>query len=64
MISFIDMHKINARFEPQFKAQFQAFLDSGYYILGNKYHSLNRRSQIIAERSTVLERVMVLTRFG
>ena len=36
MISFIDMHKINARFEPQFKAQFQAFLDSGYYILGNQ----------------------------
>lgn len=36
MISFLDMHKINARFESQFKAQFQAFLDSGYYILGNQ----------------------------
>ncbi|EDM42946.1 aminotransferase, DegT/DnrJ/EryC1/StrS family protein [unidentified eubacterium SCB49] len=36
MIPFLDLHKVNARFEPQFKASFQEFLDSGYYVLGNQ----------------------------
>lgn len=35
MISFLDLHKINLRFEPQFREVFQHFLDSGHYILGN-----------------------------
>ncbi len=35
MISFLDLHKINARHENSFKELFQEFLDSGYYILGN-----------------------------
>lgn len=34
MIQFLDLHKINARFEAQFKVAFQHFLDSGQYILG------------------------------
>lgn len=34
MIKFLDIHKVNARFEEQFKQEFQSFLDSGYYILG------------------------------
>lgn len=34
MIPFLDLHKVNARFEAQFKMQFQEFLDSGWYILG------------------------------
>jgi len=35
MIKFLDLHKINARFESQFQEQFQQFLDSGHYVLGN-----------------------------
>ena len=34
MIKFLDLHKVNARFEEQFRHEFQSFLDSGYYILG------------------------------
>lgn len=36
MIPFLDLHKINQRFEASFKARFEEFLDSGYYILGNQ----------------------------
>ena len=36
MIPFLDLHSINARFETAFKENFQQFLDSGYYILGNQ----------------------------
>ncbi|WP_452219844.1 DegT/DnrJ/EryC1/StrS family aminotransferase [Lacinutrix salivirga] len=36
MIKFLDLHKINKRFEPEFKEVFSVFLDSGYYILGNQ----------------------------
>jgi len=39
MIKFLDLHKINARFETQFQEQFQQFLDSGYYILGKQVSS-------------------------
>jgi len=34
MIPFLDLHKINKRFETQFQSKFKLFLDSGYYILG------------------------------
>ncbi|MEM6685902.1 MAG: DegT/DnrJ/EryC1/StrS family aminotransferase [Bacteroidota bacterium] len=34
MIPFLDLHKINARFEIEFRAAFKKFLDSGYYVLG------------------------------
>lgn len=34
MIPFLDLHKINLRFETEFKNGIQSFLDSGYYILG------------------------------
>lgn len=36
MIKFLDLHKINARFEEELKNSFSNFLDSGYYILGNQ----------------------------
>ena len=35
MIKFLDLHKINARFEDQFKSEFNTFLKSGRYILGD-----------------------------
>lgn len=34
MIKFLDLHKANARFENEFKENFQSFMDSGQYILG------------------------------
>lgn len=36
MIKFLDLHKINERFEPQLQKKFKQFLDSGHYILGNE----------------------------
>lgn len=36
MIKFLDLHKINARFERDFQEQFKRFLSSGYYVLGNE----------------------------
>jgi dTDP-4-amino-4,6-dideoxygalactose transaminase len=36
MISFLDLHGINARFEAEFQQKFKRFLDSGYYILGDE----------------------------
>ena len=36
MIPFLDLHKINARFEAEFDQQFRDVLDSGYYILAEK----------------------------
>ncbi|WP_420574563.1 DegT/DnrJ/EryC1/StrS family aminotransferase [Kordia sp.] len=35
MIKFLDLHKLNARFETEFQQKFKSFLDSGYYVLGN-----------------------------
>jgi dTDP-4-amino-4,6-dideoxygalactose transaminase len=39
MIPFLDLKKINKRFENQFNAVFQKLQDSGYYILGNEVSS-------------------------
>ena len=36
MIPFLDLQKINARFETAFAEKFKAFLESGYYILGDE----------------------------
>jgi len=36
MIKFLDLHKINARFEDEFLSRFKAFLNSGYYINGSE----------------------------
>lgn len=43
MIPFIDIHAINSRFEKSFKSQFQDFLDSGYYVLGNQVSAFESR---------------------
>ncbi|OIQ31089.1 MAG: aminotransferase [Bacteroidetes bacterium MedPE-SWsnd-G2] len=34
MIKFLDLHKINARYDAEYKTDFSKFLDSGYYVLG------------------------------
>lgn len=39
MIPFLDLKKINKRFETQFNEVFKRFQDSGYYILGNEISS-------------------------
>ncbi len=39
MIQFLDLPNINARFENEFKADFNAFLKSGWYILGDAVKS-------------------------
>lgn len=36
MIPFLDLHGVNQEFEASFKKEFQQFLDSGYYVLGNQ----------------------------
>jgi len=36
MIKFLDLHKVNNRFESEFQEKFQQFLDSGHYILGEE----------------------------
>jgi len=36
MIPFLNLHKINQRFENQFELLFKEFLGSGYYILGKR----------------------------
>mgnify|MGYP001028752728 CR=1 FL=1 len=36
MIKFLDLHKVNKRFESEFQEKFQNFLDSGHYILGKE----------------------------
>lgn len=36
MIKFLDLHKINTRFERDYKQKLQSFLDHGRYILGSE----------------------------
>ncbi len=42
MIPFLDLHKINQRFENEFKEKFTDFLNSGYYILGSNVESFEK----------------------
>lgn len=41
-VPFLDLRKINARFETEFQEVFKNFLDSGYYILGNSVAEFER----------------------
>ncbi|MGV6829285.1 MAG: DegT/DnrJ/EryC1/StrS family aminotransferase [Flavobacteriales bacterium] len=36
MITFLNLHKINQRFEKEFKKKFSSFLNTSYFILGNQ----------------------------
>lgn len=42
MIKFLDLHKLNARFETEFQQSFKNFLDSGYYVLGNNVKAFEK----------------------
>lgn len=39
MIPFLDLYKINKRFDQEFVERFSSFLESGYYILGHAVRS-------------------------
>ena len=39
MIPFLDLHKVNARFEEEYTSKFKTFLNSGHYILGNEVNT-------------------------
>ena len=43
MIKFLDLNKINVRFEYEFAARFKTFLNSGYYIKGSEVQTFERR---------------------
>ncbi|MFT4611505.1 MAG: dTDP-4-amino-4,6-dideoxygalactose transaminase [Glaciecola sp.] len=38
MIKFLDLNKINSKYEDAFSSRFKAFLKSGYYIKGSEVH--------------------------
>ncbi|GAA3639297.1 DegT/DnrJ/EryC1/StrS family aminotransferase [Flavivirga jejuensis] len=39
MIKFLDLQKVNARFQNKFQEKFKSFLDTGHYILGDQVSS-------------------------
>lgn len=43
MIPFLNLKQLNQPFEEVFKERFKAFLDSGYYILGNQVEDFEKR---------------------
>lgn len=43
MIKFLDLHKVNARFELKFQDLFKVFLDSGQYILGEQVIAFEKK---------------------
>lgn len=42
MIPFLDLKRVNAKYEAEFKEQFDAFLDKGYYILGDQIKAFEK----------------------
>jgi len=42
MIKFLDLHKINEPYEPQFQQKLKTILDKGWYILGNEVEQFER----------------------
>ncbi len=43
MIKFLDLHKLNLRFEAEFQEKFKQFLDSGFYILGEQVTNFEKQ---------------------
>ena len=42
MIKFLDLNKINSKYEDAFSSRFKAFLKSGYYIKGSEVHQFEK----------------------
>ena len=42
MIPFLNLHKMNHRFEEEFKHKFTDFLATGYYVLGSNVKSFEK----------------------
>jgi dTDP-4-amino-4,6-dideoxygalactose transaminase len=42
VIPFLDLHKVNLRFEAEFKSNYSSFLDEGRYILGSQVAEFER----------------------
>jgi dTDP-4-amino-4,6-dideoxygalactose transaminase len=42
VIPFLDLHKVNLRFEAEFKAKYADFLDTGRYILGEQLEQFEK----------------------
>ena len=51
MIPFLDLHKINKRFEKEFQSRFNSFLNSGYYILGKQVEAFENEFAAYCEVS-------------
>lgn len=43
MIKFLDLNKVNSRFEDQYLARFKSFLDTGYYIQGSEVATFEKK---------------------
>ncbi|RZJ98655.1 MAG: aminotransferase class I/II-fold pyridoxal phosphate-dependent enzyme, partial [Flavobacterium sp.] len=43
MIKFLDLHKINLQYEEAFQEKFKAFLDKGWYILGDEVKAFEKQ---------------------
>ncbi|ALJ04669.1 aminotransferase [Pseudalgibacter alginicilyticus] len=43
MIKFLDLYKINNRFQDEFRLKFKEFLESGHYILGHQVETFEQR---------------------
>lgn len=49
MIKFLDLNKINSRFEDEFSSRFKSFLNSGHYIMGSEVTDFENNFAVFCE---------------